>query len=93
LTSPPRAAPIADVGPLAAAAAGHGSERALAGAQLDALSELGAEHALFGGRLTGYYGKDRPTTDVDLLVREESIEPPEARWPAADSRRPGSSFC
>lgn len=35
---------------------------------LDALSEVGARHALIGGLVAGYYGKGRATVDVDLLV-------------------------
>jgi hypothetical protein len=44
-------------------------------AMLDALAELGAPHALFGGLLTGYYGQYRATGDVDLLVSRRFIEP------------------
>lgn len=41
---------------------------------LDALSDLGAQHALFGGLVAGHYGKDRPTRDADLLVSRRFIE-------------------
>lgn len=41
---------------------------------LDALAEVGADHALFGGLLAGYYGKERATADVDLLVSCPDIQ-------------------
>lgn len=43
------------------------NKRTLA-ALLDALTEVGARHALIGGLVAGYYGKGRATVDVDLLV-------------------------
>jgi hypothetical protein len=41
---------------------------------LDALTEVGAQYALFGGILAGYYGKARLTHDVDVLVSNRSIK-------------------
>jgi hypothetical protein len=35
---------------------------------LDTLADVGAQHALFGGVVAGYYGNGRPTADVDVLV-------------------------
>jgi hypothetical protein len=47
-------------------------------AMLDALAEVGGDHALFGGLLAGYYGKGRATPDVDLLVSRRYIQPLQA---------------
>jgi hypothetical protein len=43
-------------------------------ALLDALSELGASHAIIGGLAAGYYGKKRSTVDVDLLVSKRFLK-------------------
>jgi hypothetical protein len=48
---------------------------------LEALTEVGASHAVFGGLLTGYYGKERATADVDMLVSRKSFEPLKAALP------------
>jgi hypothetical protein len=45
---------------------------------LDALAEVGAQHALFGGLVAGYYGKARPTADVDMIVSRSCIVPLQA---------------
>lgn len=44
------------------------------GAMLDALSDVGAQHALFGGLVAGYHSRGRATKDVDLLVSRRFIE-------------------
>jgi hypothetical protein len=41
---------------------------------LDALAELGAPHALFGGLAGEYHGTGRATRDVDLLVSKRYVE-------------------
>ncbi len=43
-------------------------------ALLDALTEVGARHALIGGLVAGHYGKGRATVDVDLLVSKRFIK-------------------
>ena len=50
---------------------------------LDALTEIGARHALIGGLVAGYYGKGRATVDVDLLVPKRFMK----RLQAALERR------
>jgi hypothetical protein len=52
-------------------------------ALLDALTEIGAKHALIGGIVAGYYGKGRATVDVDLLVPKRFMK----RLQAAIERR------
>ncbi len=52
-------------------------------ALLDALTEVGAKHALIGGLVAGYYGKGRATVDVDLLVPKRFMK----RLQAAMKRR------
>lgn len=52
-------------------------------AMLDALTEIGARHALIGGLVAGYYGKGRATVDVDLLVPKRFMK----RLQAALERR------
>jgi hypothetical protein len=47
-------------------------------AMLGTLAEVGAQHALFGGLVAGYYGRERVTADVDLLVSRRFIEPIQA---------------
>jgi hypothetical protein len=42
---------------------------------LDALAQVGAPHAVFGGLLAQYYGTRRATGDVDLLVPRHALEP------------------
>jgi hypothetical protein len=42
---------------------------------LDALAQVGAPHAVFGGLLAEYYGKRRATSDVDMLVPRSAFEP------------------
>jgi hypothetical protein len=44
-------------------------------AMLDALAQVGAPHALFGGLLAQHYGRRRSTEDVDLLVPRSAREP------------------
>lgn len=46
---------------------------------LDVFAEVGAQHALFGGLVAGYYGKERGTADVDLLVSRRFIQPIQVR--------------
>lgn len=43
-------------------------------AMLDALAEIGFEHAVFGGLLAPYYGRKRATADVDVLVPTGSFD-------------------
>jgi hypothetical protein len=46
---------------------------------LDALAEVGAPHAVFGGLVAGYYGDARrATADVDMLVSRRFLEPLQA---------------
>jgi hypothetical protein len=52
-------------------------------ALLDALTDVGARHALIGGLVAGYYGKGRATVDVDLLVPKRCMK----RLQAALERR------
>ena len=52
-------------------------------ALLDALTEVGARHALIGGLVAGYYGKGRATVDVNLLVPKRFMK----RLQAAIERR------
>ena len=42
---------------------------------LDSLAEAGAQHALFGGLVAGFYGNARPTADIDMLVSRNCIVP------------------
>jgi hypothetical protein len=42
-------------------------------AMVDALAEVGAQHALIGGLVAGYYGRARMTTDVDMLVSSRFV--------------------
>jgi hypothetical protein len=44
-------------------------------AMLDALAQVGAPHAVFGGLLAEYYGTRRGTGDVDLLVPRSAFGP------------------
>jgi hypothetical protein len=45
---------------------------------LDALAQVGAPHALFGGLVAGYHGKARATGDVDMIVPTRFFGPLQA---------------
>jgi hypothetical protein len=42
---------------------------------MEALREVGGDHALVGGLAVGYHGRPRATIDVDLLVPRRTLKP------------------